>query len=97
MAQAAKKSALKSLRDRPPLDPKFAAERQAALAVREAAAAERQTARQLATIEAKAAKQAAGVAKSEGANVQEGPLEQSASDLKAARDARYAARKVKKR
>lgn len=97
MAQAAKQSALEKLRNRAAPNPTVVAERQAALAVREASAAERRAARQLAAVEAKAAKQAAEVSKSEASGAETLPLEHSASDLKAARDARYAARKAKKR
>ncbi len=100
MASAAKESALEKLRNKTAPDPMMIAERQAALAVREALAIERRTARQLAAVEAKsakAAKLATRALKSEASGADTSPVEHSASDLKAVRDARYAARKPKKR
>lgn len=97
MARTAKQSALEMLRNKAAPDPMMIAERRAALAVREALAIERRTARQLAAAEVKAAKLATTALKSEASGADTSPVEHSASDLKAARDARYAARKAKKR
>ena len=86
-AAEAKQKALENLRAKPPVDPAVLAERQALHLKREAALAEKRAAREAVRIEAKEAelaKQAAVVA---------APTE---AELKAARDARYAARKKRK-
>jgi hypothetical protein len=90
-AAEAKQKALDNLRSKPPLDEKLVAERQAARLKREAAAAEKRTAK-------KSADHAARAAKSTGQAIQEAattalPTE---AERKAARDARYAARKARK-
>lgn len=99
-ARAAKQSALDKLRNKPAADPAVIAERQATQAARAAAAAERRAARQR---EAEAAKAARSAAKPTDAGKSEAtppapkkPLLDAAA-LKAARDARYAARKARKR
>lgn len=98
-ARAAKQIALDRLRNKPAADPAMIAERQAARAARDAAAAERRAARQRAADEAKAAKSAAKMSSRDG-NGSVAPPAGSASpseaELKAARDARYAARKTRK-
>lgn len=90
-AGAAKQRALDLLRNRPAPDPAAIAARQAARAARDAAATERRSARQAA---AEAAKLAKAASKQERRAGDPGP---SDADLKAARDARYAARKGRKR
>jgi uncharacterized protein DUF6481 len=90
-AAEAKKKALDNLRSKPPLDEKRVAERQAARLEREAAAAAKRTARKWAdqaATDSKAAEQAATAAAASAL-----PTE---AERKAARDARYAARKGRK-
>lgn len=94
-ARAAKQRALDALRNKPALDPAVVAERQAARAARDAAAAERRADRQRAASEAEADKLASR--KSEPQAVLPEPARRSEAELKAARDARYAARKARKR
>lgn len=99
-ARAAKESALDKLRNKPAPEPGVIAERQAARAARDAAAAERRAERQRAADEAKAAKAAAKATKPEpkGAEAQSPDTPApSEAELKAARDARYAARKARKK
>lgn len=96
-ARAAKQSALEKLRNKPAADPAVIAERQATQAARAAAAAERRAARQRESEAAKAASKAADAPKPEAAApAPKKPLLDAAA-LKAARDARYAARKARKR
>ena len=85
-SRAAKQRELDSLRNKAAPDPAVIAERQAARAAREAAAAERRAARQAELAQAKAEKAARKV-----------DPEKTEAELKAARDARYAARKARKR
>ena len=82
-AAEAKKQALKQLRSRPPVDPAVAAERKAANDEREKNRAEKAAAK-------KDAQRAAGEAEAKA------PAPPSEAELKAARDARYAARKKRK-
>jgi hypothetical protein len=89
-AKAAKQAALDQLRNKAAPDPAVVAARQAAAAAREAAAAERREARKLAAEEAEAAKPVAA----EVAPAIPKPTEE---ELKAARDAKYAARKSRQR
>lgn len=98
-ARAAKERALELLRNKPAPDPEAVAARQAAEAAREEAAAERRAARQAAEVEAAEAKAAAKAvaAESEAAAPTPDRAPPSATDLKEARDARYAARKARKR
>lgn len=97
-ARAAKQSALDKLRDKPATDPAVVAERQAARAIKDAAAAERRAARQAAIEEAKLAKAAAAEAAELAASIAATPPPaRSEAELQAARDARYAARKARKR
>lgn len=87
-ATEAKKKALAALKSKPPVDPQIVAERQAARLRRETAAAEKRDAR-------KAAEQSAKAVKAE-ALAADTPASLGAAELKAARDARYAARKNRK-
>ncbi|WP_420140787.1 DUF6481 family protein, partial [Sphingomonas sp.] len=89
--RASKEAALAKLRAKPKPDPAVVAERQAAQAARDAAAAERREARARAIAEEKAAKAAAREEKAAKAAAAVKP-KLSAEELKAARDARYAAR-----
>jgi hypothetical protein len=93
LAAKAREKALKALAERPALDPAIVAEREAARLAREAAAAEKSAARRAAIAQAKADKQAAAEAAA-AASRKPVPTE---AELKAARDARYAARKQRKR
>jgi hypothetical protein len=90
-AAEAKKKALDNLRSKPPLDEKLVAERQAARLKRDAAAAEKREAR-------KAADQAARDEKAAGRKAEAGAAVPAPTEAerKAARDARYAARKSRK-
>jgi hypothetical protein len=90
-AAEAKKKALDNLRSKPPPDEKRVAERQAARLRREAAAAAKREARKTADQAAREAKAAGQEAQAAAAS--ELPTE---ADRKAARDARYAARKGRK-
>ena len=102
-AREAKQRALEQLRNKPELDPAVVAERLAAAAAREAAEAERRAAKQaaieqakIAKEEARAAAKAAAEAAAEAAKPKV-PTLPTAAELKAARDARYAARKARAR
>ena len=84
-----REKALKKLAQKPALDPAVVAERAAAQAAREVAAAEKSAARKAAIATAKADKIAAAqMAK---------PVVLTEAEKKAARDLKYAARKQKKR
>lgn len=89
-AAAAKQKALDQLRSKPPVDEKVAAERMAAAQEREAAKAEKAAAKKA---ERKAAddKAAADAAAKAAA-----AAPKTEAELKAARDARYAARKARR-
>lgn len=89
-AVEAKKKALEQLRSRPPLDEKVAAERQAKRLERERRDRERAAAKKAAQQELKAAQAAEAAAKAASA------APRTEAQLKAARDARYAARKARK-
>jgi hypothetical protein len=88
-AGEAKKKALEQLRAKPQVDEKALGERQAARLIRETAERERRAARQAAVREAKTA-EAAQAENARAAAVQAVPTD---VERKAARDARYAARK----
>jgi len=98
-AREAKQKALDQLREKPAIDPAVLAERQAAREARDAAAAERRAARQRALEEAKAAKLAEKqrIADEKAAAEAAKAPKRTEAELKAARDARYAARKARKR
>ena len=87
--QKAREAALKRLAKQPPVDEAVLAERQAARLAKEAADAEASAARKAAIEQAKADK----LAKAEAKKV---PVPTEA-ELKAARDAKYAARKNRKK
>lgn len=89
-AADAKMKALEQFRAKPPVDEKLVAERQAARLRREAAQAEKSAAKKASELAAKEAKEAERAAK---AAVPPPPTE---AERKAARDARYAARKNRK-
>jgi hypothetical protein len=86
-AAEAKKKALDRLRSKPPMDEKVVAERQAARLKREVADAEKRAAKKAAKEEQAAAAKATEAA---------APVPLTEAELKAARDARYAARKSRK-
>jgi Family of unknown function (DUF6481) len=94
LAQAAKQKALEKLKAKPQIDPAILAERNAARLLREAADAEARIAK-LAAREQEKAEKAAQAAERAAAIAAE--PEQTAAEKKAARDARYAARKQRKR
>lgn len=87
--QKARAKALKRLAEKPPVDEAVLAERKAAREAKEAAAAEKSAARKAAIAQEKAEK----LARAEAAKVAK-PTE---AELKAARDAKYAARKKRKK
>lgn len=89
-AAEAKAKALEQLRSRPPIDPKVRAERMAASLRRDAAKADKAAARTAAKRAATEAAAADALAKASAARP---PTE---AELKARRDARYAARKSRK-
>ena len=89
-AADAKKKALEQLRSRPPVDEKALAERQAKRAERDARDAEKAAAK-------KAAQQAAKDSKAEEAAAKAAiPPPPTEEERKAARDAKYAARKARR-
>lgn len=107
-AKDAKQRALEKLRSKPAPDPEVAAARRAAAQAKEAAAAEQRAARRAAIEHEKAAKeQARAEAQAEAEAAAERaaaarrpappPTLPTAAELKAARDARYAARKARQR
>ena len=92
LARQAREKALAKLAAKPALDPAVVAERKAAQAAREKAVAEKSAAKKAAIEQAKADKAAAAEAAAEAAKA---PVV-SEEELKAARDAKYAARKKRK-
>ena len=104
-AQKAKQQALEKLRNKAAPDPELVAKRAAAAQAREAAEAEKRAARKAAIDAEKAAKaEARAKAKAEAeaeaerlAAAKRPPAVPTAAELKAARDARYAARKARQR
>lgn len=93
MADKAREKALKKMAAKPPVDPEVEAKRREARLAREAAAAEKSAARREAIAKAKAEKIAAAEAAAAAAAIPE-PTE---AELKAKRDAKYAARKARKK
>lgn len=91
-AAEAKKKALEQLRSKPPVDEKLVAERAAARLKREAAEAEKRAAKKAAEQAEKERKAAEAAA----AKAVVAPPAQTEAERKAARDARYAARKNRK-
>ena len=94
-AAAAKQKALDQLRARPKADPALVAERQAARRAREEAEAERREAKKAAEAQARTDRAAAEAAAAE-TEPAPAPVDTEA-ERKAARDARYAARKARKK
>lgn len=94
-AARAKSKALAQLRAKPPLDPALAAERTAVRLAREAADAERRLAARQAREEAAAARREAALQAASAAEAAK-PVVLTEAERKAARDARYAARKRRK-
>ena len=92
-AAAAKQKALEQYRSRPPVDEKVAAERMAAGQKREAAKAEKATAKKA---EKRAASDAAVKDAADAAAKAAAAVPKTEAELKAARDARYAARKARR-
>lgn len=96
LAAQARQTALNKLRTKPPVDPAVLAEKQAAFAARKEAeaqaAAEKRAAREQEKAERQAQKLAAAAANPAKAPV----VELTEAEKKAARDARYAARKNRK-
>ena len=90
-AAEAKQKALDALRSKPPVDEALVAQRQVARLKREAVEAEKRETRKTAEQAARAAKEAEAAAK-----LAAQPIPRSEAELKAARDARYAARKNRK-
>jgi hypothetical protein len=86
LAAEAKQKALEKLRSKPKVDEAVLAERRVAAEARDIAATEKRAARK----EAKALEAAAAAAAKEAAK----PKAKTPEELKAARDARYAARKA---
>lgn len=95
-AARAKEVALAKLRAKPPVDDAVKAEKIARNEAKAAADAEKRRAKQAAGEEAEAAKQAKARDAEEAAAAASRQAEQSDADKKAARDARYAARKSRK-
>lgn len=96
-AQQAREKALKLLAKKPVLDEAAIAERTAARLAREAAAAEKSAARREAIAKAKADKIAAREAEAERIAAATAKTKLTPEEQKALRDARYAARKSRKK
>ena len=94
-AAEAKQKALDKLRAKPAVDPAVAAERREARLAKEARQAEQRAAKEAAKRQAAADKEAAALAAAAEA-AEAAPRRPSEAELKAARDARYAARKNRK-
>ncbi|WP_448664267.1 DUF6481 family protein [Sphingomonas sp. CJ20] len=96
LSAEAKKKALEKLRAKAPMDPAVVAERRAAQEARDAEIAAKSAAKKAAIEEAKAAKKAAAEEKAakEAARAA-ARIPPTAAELKAIRDARYAARKAR--
>ena len=96
LSAQAKQAALEKLKSKAPIDPAIVAERAAARAAKEAAEAEKRAAKKAAMEQAKLDK----IAKAEAAKLeveqQAVRVELTEAEKKAARDARYAARKKRK-
>ena len=92
MAAKAKQAALKKLKAKPPVSPEVIAERKAARLAKEAAQAKKREEKLAAAEKAKAEK----IAAQEAAEAAK-PAELTEEEKKAIRDARYAARKNRKK
>ncbi|HEX9947091.1 MAG TPA: DUF6481 family protein [Allosphingosinicella sp.] len=95
-AAEAKQKALDKLRSKPPVDPEVAAARQEAGRQREARAEEKRAAKAEKAQAAEAARVEAARAAEAEAKASAVPPPPTEAELKAARDARYAARKSRK-
>ena len=95
LAQEAKQRALDKLRARPAADPAVVQSRIDAAAAKEAAAAEKREARRAEMAEAKAAKETAKAEREAAEAAAANPL--TPEEQKAIRDAKYAARKARRR
>jgi hypothetical protein len=95
-AKQAREKALAKLRDRPPVDPAQAAERQAARLAKEAAAQERSAARRAEQEQRKVEKREKAAAEAEAKQAAIKP-KLSEDEARALRDAKYAARKSRKK
>lgn len=93
LAAKAKAAALERLKAKPPVDAAEQAARAARALARDAVAAEKRAAARLAKEEAAASKRAEAVAASAAADAQSEAAAPTDEERKAARDARYAARK----
>ena len=91
LAKQAREKALAALAAKPPIDEAVIAQRKATQLAREAAAAEKSAARKAAILQAKADKEA-----KKAAAIVPPKVMPTAAEMKAARDARYAARKQRK-
>lgn len=95
-AARARDAALEKLKAKPPVDEAVVAERAAARLAKEAAQREKSRLARLAIEEAKAAKRAKALEEAAAAEATKKP-ELTEAERKAARDARYAARKNRKK
>lgn len=95
LSQSAKLKALETLKNKPVMDPEVAAARLAAREAKEAAAREKREAKKAAEEEARLAKIAAAEAAAAAKEAEKNRAAQALVDAKAARDARYAARKAR--
>ncbi|WP_447726368.1 DUF6481 family protein [Sphingomonas koreensis] len=96
LAARAKSEALARLKARPPIDEAEQAARAARTLAREAATAEKRAAKRLANEAAATAKRAQAIEVSAAVDAQADEAMPTEADRKAARDARYAARKGRK-
>lgn len=94
-ANSARNKALEQLRNKPPVDPAETARRVAAQAAKDLAAREKREAAKLAKEEAKLARAEQARLAAEAAEAAK-PRVRTEEELKAARDARYAARKARR-
>lgn len=93
LAQQARQKALDQLKAKPPVDEAVLAERNAARIARERAEADARAAKRIARDQAKADEKARAIEAAKAALPPAGPSE---DEQRAARDARYAARKQRK-
>jgi hypothetical protein len=96
-AAAAKQKALEALKAKPPIDEAVVAERLAAREAKELAEREKRAAKRAAEDEAKAVKKAEAEAAAAKKREAEAKVELTDAEKKAIRDAKYAARKNKKK
>ncbi|MFD2134813.1 DUF6481 family protein [Novosphingobium resinovorum] len=96
-AGSARQKALDALRAKPPVDAALIAERRRAQEVRDEADAKKRAAKAEALALAKAEKAERKAAEEAAAALKAARLTPAAAEMKAARDARYAARKARKK